>query len=94
MFESDKIKPLREGLGLNVKEFAKLVGTTERSVTRWESGMEDKTIPGTAGEVLAALYQALAKWPNKMPRFVKETVAIGGLAYFMTRLLDNLISPS
>ena len=92
MFETAKIKSLREGLGLSTREFAKLVGTTERSVYRWEQGEGGKTIPGTAGAILAALEQALNKWPDKMPQFAQETVAIGGLAYFLTRLLDNLIS--
>jgi DNA-binding transcriptional regulator YiaG len=43
MYTSDSIHALRTSLGLTMKDFADLIGTTESTVSRWESGKSHPT---------------------------------------------------
>jgi DNA-binding transcriptional regulator YiaG len=52
----DDIKKLRKQLGLTQKQFARKIGITDITVSRWEGQKQEKVnITGTTGEVLKAM---------------------------------------
>lgn len=91
MWTSTDIQSLRQRLGLDPPGFARLLGVDARTVTRWESGAARPT--GASEAVLAAVQQKLNKDPadaDHVIAFLVGAAAIGGLAYMMVRLLDEV----
>jgi transcriptional regulator with XRE-family HTH domain len=88
-FPSKDVQYIRNRLGLDYEEFAKLLGVTSRSVRRWESEGSPDKIPGSAGDILTALRFGLEKDSEKLIKFIAGGIAIGGLAFLLTKLLDR-----
>lgn len=90
MFDAQRVKPLRQRLGLTQAEFARAVGADVRSVARWEAGKSRPS--GSAIGVLTAFEMALAKYPgndNAIAKFIVRTAAVGGLAFLLVELLET-----
>ena len=87
-FPTKDVQYIRERLGLDYEEFAKLLGVTSRSVRRWELEGTPEKIPGSAADILAALRFGLEKDSEKLIKFIASVVAIGGLAFLLTKLLE------
>ena len=88
-FPSKDVKYIREKLELDYEEFAKLLGVTSRSVRRWELEASPEKIPGSAGDILSALRFGLEKDSKKLIKFIAGVIAIGGLAFLLTKLLES-----
>ncbi len=91
MWTSAEIQALRVRLGLDPAGFAKLVGVDARTVSRWELGIARPT--GAAEAVLSALREKLDKDPAKAEKviaFIVGAAAVGGLAYLLIKLLDEV----
>jgi DNA-binding transcriptional regulator YiaG len=91
MWTPNAIQALRLRLGLDLPGFAKLMGVDTRSVTRWEQGVARPT--GASEAVLSALQEKLQKDPADAERviaFLVGAVAVGGLAYLLVKLLDEV----
>lgn len=91
MWSADDIRDLRERMGLNRTEFAKLLGVDARSVHRWEDpdGPRPK---GSAAQILTGIRAQLDAEPHKAPQVLKilaSAAAVGGLAYLLVRLLNK-----
>lgn len=92
MFDVQRVKALRERLGLTQTEFARTVGADVRSVARWESGESQPS--GSAVGVLTALEMTLEKHPekdNEIAKFIVGAAAVGGLAFLLMKLLESVV---
>jgi len=89
-----RVKALRSRLGLSVPDFARLVGVEPRTVYRWESSGSGKGLrpSGPAEAVLSGLASKVegGNGSNDVIKFLRGVVAIGGLAYLITKLLDEI----
>ena len=84
---------MRNRLNLSQADFAKLLGVDIRSVNRWENGISRPT--GSAEAILSAIREKLDKDPDSASQIlalIGMVVAIGGLAYLIIKLLDELTS--
>jgi transcriptional regulator with XRE-family HTH domain len=86
-----KVKNLRKQLNLTLRGFAKLLGIDPRTLNYWELG---KIPPSeTALEIIAGLTEALNTTDHRRDtiiNFVKNTNAVGGIAYTLVKLFDHL----
>jgi DNA-binding transcriptional regulator YiaG len=90
-FPQSEIQALRHRMGLDPAGFAKVVGVDARTVARWELGAAHPT--GAAEAVLFALREKLNKDPahaEKVIAFIVGAAAVGGLAYLLVKLLDEV----
>ena len=85
----DDVRHLRLKLGMDVPEFARLMGVDARTVVRWESG---KASPkGAAEAVMTGLREALDRdTADQVVKFVLGAAAVGGVAYLLVKLFDHL----
>jgi len=91
----DEIRALRERLRLDPSGFAKLLGVDARTVARWEAGLAAPT--GAAEAVMTGLREKLDKDPGEAEQIIKfivGAVAVGGLAYLLIKLLDEIFDES
>jgi transcriptional regulator with XRE-family HTH domain len=89
MWSPDQISSLRERLGMEVVEFAKLLGVDARTVRRWESG--DARPTGSAEAVMNGISAGLDRDPataEKIISMLAGAAAVGGLAYLIVKLLE------
>lgn len=87
-----RVKALRARLGLGVPDFARLVGVEPRTVYRWESSGAGLRPSGPAEAVLTGLAAKVEgrTGSNDVVKFLGSVAAIGGLAYLITKLLDEI----
>lgn len=87
-----RVKALRGRLGLSIPDFARLVGVEPRTVYRWESPTKGLRPSGPAEAVLTGLASKIeGKTPStEIVKFLGGVVAIGGLAYLLSKLLDEI----
>jgi len=77
------IAAIRAALDLTIKDFAKLVGTDQRSVTRWE---HDRAHPsGSSLEALKGLAKAISTDSEYARTRVQDVLLTGGLALLVER---------
>lgn len=91
MWTPSTIQGLRRQLGLGQPGFARLVGVDARTVARWEAGTARPT--GASEAVLSAMTEKLRRDPadaEDVIAFLAGAAAIGGLAYLLIKLLDEL----
>ncbi len=89
----NSIRTLRERLGMEVSDFAKLLGVDARSVRRWEGGQARPT--GSAEAVMTGLDESLNRAPEAAAAIVALVVgaaAVGGLAYLLVKLIEDFNS--
>lgn len=90
MFDAQRVKPLRQRLGLTQAEFARAVGADVRSVARWEAGKSQPS--GSAIGVLTAFEMTLNKYPENdsvIAKFIVRAAAAGGLVFLLMELLET-----
>ena len=83
----------RLGLGEDLPGFARLIGVDLRTVMRWEDERHSNRPTGSAAAVMSALREKLNKDPSEeadVVRFILTAVAVGGLAYLLVKLLDQV----
>ena len=88
-WNSVTVRNMRQRLNLSQADFAKLLGVDVRSVSRWETGNSIPT--GAAEEILTGLKEKLDGDPDSAQQVIgaiAAAIAIGGLAYFVIKLLD------
>jgi len=88
-----EVKSIRDRLGMEQPDFAKMLGVDTRTVARWEVGTASPT--GTAEAVLAGLRESFAKAPSQagqIAAIVAGAVALGGVAYLVVKLFDALLT--
>ncbi|MDD5531099.1 MAG: type II toxin-antitoxin system MqsA family antitoxin [bacterium] len=90
-WNSEMIIAMRNKLKLNQSEFSKLLGVDVRSVNRWENG--NFRPKGSAEAILSGIREKLDKDPDssdKVVELIRSAVNMGGLAYLIFKLLDNI----
>jgi len=89
--DSKDIAFVRSELEMSIELFAKLLNVDARSVVSWEAG---KSGPGSAAKaVIIGLRETIVKGTHHKSRiveFTKSSANVGGLAYLIVRLFDNL----
>jgi transcriptional regulator with XRE-family HTH domain len=88
-WKKEEILELRNSLGLNRTDFAKMLGVDVRSVMRWEKGLCRPT--GAPEAILSGVKEKIDKNPEALPAvrdFIAGAVSVGGLAYLIVKLLD------
>jgi DNA-binding transcriptional regulator YiaG len=91
MWTPSEIQALRHRLGVDAPGFARLLGVDARTVSRWELGTARPT--GASEAILAAVQEKLHKDPedaDNVVAFVVAAAAVGGLAYLLIKLLDEV----
>jgi transcriptional regulator with XRE-family HTH domain len=87
--KAQEITELRQRLGTDRVEFAKIIGVDLRSVSRWERGQVGPT--GSSLAVMLALREKLDVDPAKaeeVRKLVYSAAGLGGLAYLILKLLN------
>ena len=91
LWSAEEVRQLREQIGLNRTQFARLVGVDSRTVLRWES--EDGPRPtGSAAAVLSGIFEQLEGDPKSAPRLIQVlagAAAVGGLSYLLVKLFKK-----
>lgn len=93
MWTAEEVRALRSTLEMSQSEFARLIGVDQRTVARWESGNSNSRPSGASEQILSALNQKLIVDASRaeahaLKKFLTGTVAVGGLAYLLMKLLD------
>ena len=91
-WDATRVKKLRETLGMNKKQFARLLASDLRTVMRWENADPPRKPSGAAGAVMRGIQEKLDKDPNSTTRVVERlnlSNDIGGLAYIIFKGLDQ-----
>lgn len=89
----EAVRRMRTRLNLSQTNLAKLLGVDVRSVNRWENGESRPT--SSAEAILNGIKEKLESDPDsadQILRTIGAAVAIGGLAYLILKLLDELTS--
>lgn len=84
--------PVRKVLGVSQADFAKLIGTTQVTVCKWEMDVDPPQPTGCAKAVLLGLEMALKSSGNapQMISFINDHNKVGGLAFLLLRLLEQV----
>ena len=96
MLTAKEVTAIRKSLGMEVPQFAKLLDVDARSVQRWETENEARPT-GPAEAVLIGIREKLESDPksaDKVVKFVLAAAAVGGLAYLLIKLFDQLTDES
>ena len=65
--EESPLKKLREELGMSQEEFARQIGTSARTISRWETGENVPSFTISQMKALDALLQANGKTLQDLP---------------------------
>lgn len=93
-WQPDEVVALRNRLGLNRSQFARLVGVELRTVVRWETG--NVRLSGPPEAVLSAIRASLdeqvhtAEQVKALVGFLVGAAALGGLAFLIGKLLEDM----
>jgi DNA-binding transcriptional regulator YiaG len=90
-WKKDDVLEFRNSLGLSRTQFAKFLAVDVRSVMRWEKGLCCPT--GTPEAVLSGFKEKIQKSPESLSairELIEGSVAVGGLAYLIVKLLDSV----
>lgn len=85
---------LRSKLNMTEEEFCRLLNIDLRTLRRWEAHQAGPA--GAALQTLAGLEEALRRHPERsdfLVEYIRSSSAVGGLAYLLVRLFDDLTSP-
>jgi putative transcriptional regulator len=71
--EESPLKKLREEMGMSQEEFARRIGTSARTISRWETG---DSVPSFTIAQMKALYALLAE-QGKSIKELPDSFAVG-----------------
>ncbi len=92
----DRVREIREALGMSFGQFSAVLAVHPGTVHRWEaSGTIPVTIDGVAANVLAALDQNLVEnhefQPNQVGSDVAKALLVGGALVALGLLIAELV---